>query len=74
MKNLPTDRKTEDHNSTQLDSSSSDRDNHLNPRPDWWPEEWPWPPEFERSTSSAENEAQSAVEYPNSSVSTKPSA
>jgi hypothetical protein len=68
MKNKPGDRRTEHHNSTQLESSSSNRDNYLNPRPEWWPEEWPWPPEFERSTSTVGKEVPLVADHPNSSV------
>ncbi|MEL6898208.1 MAG: hypothetical protein AAFP90_19085, partial [Planctomycetota bacterium] len=31
-------------------SSTDDDTSSLGPRPDWWPEDWPWPPEPEEPT------------------------
>jgi len=36
-----------DDDSDEGDGSTTSSSEDLGPRPDWWPEDWPWPPEPE---------------------------
>lgn len=44
---IPEGSSTDDDSDEGDDSATASSSDDLGPRPDWWPEDWPWPPEPE---------------------------